>query len=216
MGRWDDDEPKEKRKERQWRPNEDEPKQKRPRRESEQWGKREPASREEGQPPAEEVDPEQPNFGLSGLLAKEANRDEQSGVILKYHEPQEAKRPTKRWRLHVFKDEESLPIIPLHNHSMHLIGRDRKVCHIPTDHPSCSKQHAVIQFRQVPLLDDVSCPTGRTVIKPYLMDLESANGVLLNNKKIKPARYVELVINDCIKFGFSSREYVLLFEEAIP
>jgi hypothetical protein len=29
--------------------------------------------------------------------------------------------------------------------SMYLFGRERRVADIPTDHPSCSKQHAVIQ-----------------------------------------------------------------------
>ena len=47
------------------------------------------------------------------------------------------------------------------------------------------------------------------------MDLESSNGPTLNGKQIKPARYVELVLGDCIKFGFSTREYVLLYEEAV-
>jgi smad nuclear-interacting protein 1 len=32
---------------------------------------------------------------------------------------------------------------------MYLVGRDEKVCDLPVAHPSCSKQHAVIQFRQV-------------------------------------------------------------------
>jgi hypothetical protein len=31
--------------------------------------------------------------------------------------------------------------------SIYLFGRERRVADIPTDHPSCSKQHAVLQFR---------------------------------------------------------------------
>lgn len=215
--RWDDSK-KSKRKE---RPDSDhnEPQRKRRRREEmavdhtseEQWGKPEKQKKEE----EEEKEPEAPNFGLSGLLANEANKDETTGVVLKYKEPKNARKPTKKWRLHVFKNEESLPVIALHKDSFHLFGRDRKVVHIATDHPSCSSQHAVLQFRSVPLLDDVGLETGSMIIKPYLMDLESTNGTLLNDKKIKPARYYELVLGDCIKFGFSSREYVLLYEEAV-
>ena len=37
----------------------------------------------------------------------------------------------------------------IHRQSMYLVGRDEKVCDLPVAHPSCSKQHAVIQFRQV-------------------------------------------------------------------
>jgi len=35
----------------------------------------------------------------------------------------------------------------IHRQSCYLFGRERRVADIPTDHPSCSKQHAVIQFR---------------------------------------------------------------------
>lgn len=55
-------------------------------------------------PPA--VEPEKPNFGLSGLLAKETNTVK--GVELKYNEPPEARKPLKNWRLYVFKGEEQI------------------------------------------------------------------------------------------------------------
>ena len=83
---------------------------------------------------------------------------------------------------------------------------------IPTDHPSCSKQHAVIQFRQVHV--DIDGSSVRRV-KPYLIDLNSGNGTILNGEKIEPQRYVELFEKDVIKFGFSSREYVLMHEGAV-
>jgi len=35
----------------------------------------------------------------------------------------------------------------LHRQSAYLIGRLRRIADIPVDHPSCSKQHAVFQFR---------------------------------------------------------------------
>jgi hypothetical protein len=41
--------------------------------------------------------------------------------------------------------------IPIHRMSAYLFGRDRLVADIPTDHPSCSQQHAVLQFRLVPV-----------------------------------------------------------------
>ena len=39
-------------------------------------------------------------------------------------------------------------MLVLGRQSCYLLGRDRMVVDIPIDHPSCSKQHAVIQFRQ--------------------------------------------------------------------
>lgn len=46
------------------------------------------------------------------------------------------------------------------------------------------------------------------------MDLGSANGTYLNGKKIEPKRYYELFEKDVLKFGYSSREYVLLHEHS--
>lgn len=54
---------------------------------------------------------------------------------------------------------------------------------------------------------------GRKV-KPYIIDLGSGNGTFLNNQRIEPQRYYELKEKDVLKFGFSSREYVLLHESS--
>ena len=45
--------------------------------------------------------------------------------------------------------QESLLGSPLyiHRQSCYLFGRERRVADVPTDHPSCSKQHSVLQFR---------------------------------------------------------------------
>ena len=37
--------------------------------------------------------------------------------------------------------------LPIHRQSCYLFGRERRIADVPTDHPSCSKQQAVIQFR---------------------------------------------------------------------
>lgn len=51
-------------------------------------------------------------------------------------------------------------------------------------------------------------------VRPYIIDLESSNGTFVNNKKVEAKKYVELLEKDVIKFGFSSREYVLLHENS--
>lgn len=125
---------------------------------------------------------------MSGKLAEDTNMFR--GVLIKYNEPPEAKKPTLRlmqiillsilvfflsmhssflrwsilslsrldllnlfkvcffrWRLYPFKGDESLPVLHIHRQSAYLIGRDRKIADLPIDHPSCSKQHAVLQYR---------------------------------------------------------------------
>lgn len=105
-----------------------------------------------------------------------------------------------------------MPTLYIHRQSCYLIGRDRKVVDLPVDHPSCSKQHAALQYRLVTFQRDDGS-TGKR-IRPYLIDLESANGTYVNNNKIEPKKYVELLEKDVIKFGYSSREYVLLHENS--
>ena len=151
---------------------------------------------------------EKPNFELSGKLAEDTNTFR--GVVVKYNEPSEARKPKRRWRLYGFKGEEALPMLPIHRQSAYLLGRDRRVADIPVDHPSCSKQHAVLQYR----LTEFHRPDGSRgrKVRPYLIDLGSANGTYVNNQRIDAQHYVELMERDLIKFGFSSREYVLLHE----
>lgn len=170
-----------------------------------QWGKPEEVKKEKDDAPQEKV---QPNMGLSGKLTEDANKF--NGVVIKYTQPPEARKPKRRWRWYIFKGEEELPFLPLHRQSAYLIGRDRKVCDIPTDHPSCSKQHAVMQYRLVPFVKQDGS-SGKTV-KPFLIDLDSANGTFINNRPMEKRRYYELLEKDVVKFGFSSREYILLHE----
>ena len=148
---------------------------------------------------------EEANFGLSGLLAMESNSV--NGVALKYVEPiGEAKPPSARWRAYCFKgDVECEPPYKFAGErTKYLFGRDRAVADVPTDHPSCSKQHCVVQFRD---LDD-----GDGSV-PYARDLASANGTFVNGRKIPPNEFVRLRSRDVIKFGCSTREYVLLDED---
>lgn len=172
-----------------------------------EWGKRDDRSKDDDK---DSADKEKPNFGLSGKLAEDTNKV--NGVVIKYAEPPEARIPKKRWRLYPFKGEQSLPTLYIHRQSCYLIGRDRKICDIPVDHPSCSKQHAALQYRLMPYeRNDGS--EGKRVI-PYIIDLESANGTFLNNKQIDPKKYHQLMEKDVLKFGFSTREYVILHENA--
>ncbi|KAA0194004.1 hypothetical protein HAZT_HAZT007144, partial [Hyalella azteca] len=169
----------------------------------EQWG-RPSAVKEEVEP----IEKAKPNLGLSGKLAEDTNT--YKGVVIKYSQPPEARKPKRRWRWYIFKGDEELPFLPLHRQSAYLIGRERRVVDVPTDHPSCSKQHAVLQYRLVRYTRDDGT-VGRTV-KPYIIDLDSANGTYVNNRRITTRSYVELMEKDVVKFGYSSREYVLLHE----
>jgi smad nuclear-interacting protein 1 len=101
----------------------------------------------------------------------------------------------------------------LHRRSSFLFGRERDIVDIPIEHPSCSKQHAAIQYRQITKRSEFG--EISKVIKPYLIDLDSTNGTFLNEERISGSRYIELVNNDVIRFGNSTREYVFIDEEVV-
>lgn len=65
-----------------------------------QWGKQ--TDREK--PKEAPVEKEKPNFSVSGALLKDTNT--YKGVVIKYSEPIEARKPKRRWRLYVFKGEQ--------------------------------------------------------------------------------------------------------------
>ncbi|KAI9707644.1 MAG: hypothetical protein M1836_000605 [Candelina mexicana] len=155
-----------------------------------------------------EVEKQKPNFSNTGKLAAETNTV--AGIVLKYNEPPEARKPPPKdaWRLYVFKGSEMLENVELSERSCWLVGRERVVVDFPVDHPSCSKQHAVVQFRHVVKTNEFGDKDAR--VRPYIIDLESANGTMVNGEKIPPTRYVELRDKDMIQFGLSTREYVLM------
>ncbi|TQV92236.1 hypothetical protein V2A60_004521 [Cordyceps javanica] len=162
-------------------------------------------------------EPEKPkekaNFGNTGLLAAASNAVTQadgSTVTLKYHEPAEARKPPPRdqWKLYVFKGPDIVDTVDLSARSCWLIGREMAVVDLAAEHPSISKQHAVIQFRYTERRNEFGDKIGK--VKPYLIDLESANGTMLNNGKIQDSRYLELRDKDMVQFGQSTREYVVM------
>ncbi|KAI0632144.1 SMAD/FHA domain-containing protein [Trametes polyzona] len=160
-------------------------------------------------------DKAKPVFTPSGLLAAETKtvkRADGTSTVLKYHEPPEARKPSVGWRLYVFKGKEQVDLLHIHRQSAYLIGRDRAVVDIAVEHPSCSKQHAVIQYRQVQEKNEFG--DVKTAVKPFVIDLESTNGTIVNDETIPTSRYYELRLGDVIKFGESAREYVLLSEDA--
>lgn len=60
-----------------------------------EWGKS--ASRSDGK----SQEKEKPNFSLSGKLTEDVNMV--NGVVIKYSEPADSRRPNRRWRLYPFK-----------------------------------------------------------------------------------------------------------------
>ena len=65
-------------------------------------------------------------------------------IVMMYLKPFECRRLKISFWL-IFRN--STEPLYIHRLSCYLFGRERRVADVPTDHPSCSKQHAVIQYR---------------------------------------------------------------------
>jgi smad nuclear-interacting protein 1 len=172
---------------------------------------------------------EKANFGLSGALAEdEATGNMKNNVVLKFCQPLDSASPDKMWRFYVFKGDDILETLHLHRQSSYLVGRDERVADVVLAHPSISKQHCVIQFRKVEVVAAARGPSAeerelgilarqqpqrRTVVRPYIMDLQSTHKTFLNGTALDDSRYYELREKDSLKFGMSSRDYVLMCAE---
>ncbi|AFZ79870.1 signal peptide-containing protein [Theileria equi strain WA] len=78
---------------------------------------------------------------------------------------------------------------------------------VPHEEPTTPSQSAVPPSEQPGAKKKAS--------QPYIIDLNSTNGTFLNDEKIEPSRYYELREKDVLKFGHSSREYVLMHDGPI-
>ncbi|CAK63155.1 unnamed protein product (macronuclear) [Paramecium tetraurelia] len=163
---------------------------------------------EEPQPIQPEIIKEKPCFEASGILAQYAENALGNGKVLKFTIPFDAKIPTANWQIFPFKGTQSYPSISLKGKSVFLIGKDKEIVDILVENLSVSKQHCVIQFREIKKVNGQG--EVLSYIKPYAMDLESTNGTYLNEQQLEPARYYELLEEDVLRFGKSDREYVLI------
>jgi len=151
---------------------------------------------------------EEPNFEVSGVLAEEQNQ--RNGIPLTFSIAIDAAAPEQDesdWRLFEFQGESDCGSHRLVGNSCFLLGSDTRLSNTASEDDmsfialrdeSCSRQHAVIQFRK------------RDRVKPYLMDLNSSNGTVLNGSRIEPGRYIELRHQDVLEFGKLRREFVLI------
>lgn len=92
-------------------------------------------------------------------------------------------------------------------------------------HPTISRYHAVLQYRpETNIKDDDSDSSDEdesttsadtTSQKPkvdkgwYLYDLNSTHGTFVNKMKVPPKRYIRLRVGYMLKFGASTRNYIL-------
>ncbi|XP_054834649.1 kanadaptin [Eublepharis macularius] len=125
-----------------------------------------------------------------------------------YQEPHWGGCPTEDsslYSLETVKGGAVLGSVGLGGQSWFLVGRAPS-CDLSLAHPSVSRHHAVIQ-RCPPL------PAGEERQAPepglYAYDLDSAHGTFLNKARIPPRTYCRVRVGHVLRFGGSSRLFVL-------
>lgn len=105
----------------------------------------------------------------------------------------------------VIKDGCVLGKLPIKRKPFNLVGRLEELCDVPIDNQTVSRKHAILQAKT----DEPSL---------YLYDLGSAHGTFVNKERLPARTYKRLAPFDSLKFGVSSRAFVLRcpeYEEVI-
>ncbi|KAM9842069.1 kanadaptin [Aulostomus maculatus] len=124
---------------------------------------------------------------------------------LPYTEPSwGGKPPETTYALEILKNGTIVDKLPLTHSSYFVVGR-LPVCDVSLEHPSISRYHAVIQYREQPgELESVGEDRGF-----YVQDLGSTHGTVVNKNKIPPKTYIRLRVGHVLKFGGSTRLFIL-------
>ncbi|XP_028294380.1 kanadaptin [Gouania willdenowi] len=106
--------------------------------------------------------------------------------------------PDSQYALEILKNGSIVDTFPLTHRSYFVVGR-LPVCDVSLEHPSISRYHCVIQYR--------GGEQGERGF--YVHDLGSTHGTVVNKNKIPPRTYIRLRVGHVIKFGGSTRLFVL-------
>ena len=104
------------------------------------------------------------------------------------------------YSLTVLKDGIVKETVDLSKKSRYIFGRNDD-CDVQTEHPSCSRYHAVLQY----------CLVEKDMRKKgfYIYDTGSTHGTILNKVKIKAKIYNRVRVGYQLKFGGSTRLYII-------
>ncbi|KAI8928068.1 hypothetical protein BC831DRAFT_450285 [Entophlyctis helioformis] len=111
-----------------------------------------------------------------------------------YEPPSWSKEPSDEYYFEVLKNGAIVDQTPLFKQPFLVVGR-LPTCDIGLEHQSVSRYHAIVQFK-----DDGTV---------HLYDLGSSHGTYLNKALVPRREYKQLRVGDMIRFGQSTRLYIL-------
>nr|CAB3266293.1 kanadaptin [Phallusia mammillata] len=112
------------------------------------------------------------------------------------------------YSLEVLRAGAIIDKIELTDHEFFVFGRLPE-CNITLEHPSISRHHAILQFG-APKSQDENVEFQKDGSAGfYLFELGSTHGTFLNKAKVPQGKYYRLKVGHMIKFGNSTRTYIL-------
>ncbi|KAI9241104.1 MAG: hypothetical protein BYD32DRAFT_433426 [Podila humilis] len=119
---------------------------------------------------------------------------------LKYQKPSWSGYPNQQFAFEVIKNGVVVDKVEAPNKEFMVVGR-LPMCDLEMEHPSLSRYHAVVQFKS-----NGEC---------FIYDLNSSHGTKLNKTKIPPGVHVPLKPGDQLRFGESTRIYLLQTDQTV-
>lgn len=153
---------------------------------------------EEDTKPVKPITSQKPVQSISHKYAFPAQQLSQGTIP--YKEPNWGGPCEEQYKFEVLKNGTMLEDIDLTTKSFYVIGR-LPSCDITMEHPSLSRHHAVVQY--------CSQASEKHEQGWYLYDLDSTHGTWINKVKIRPKVYNRLRVGYMIKFGGSSRLFIV-------
>lgn len=128
---------------------------------------------------------------------------------LPYREPVWSSLPEEPSTLEIIKNGALMNEINLGAKNFFVFGR-LPTCDIVLDHPSISRYHAVLQYRSSEKCPNISENQNHSSTSGfYLYDLASTHGTVINKEKIRPRTYYRIRVGHVMKFGGSTRLFLL-------
>lgn len=143
-------------------------------------------------------------------LVLTSSQDQTLAQELSYTEPNWSGRPSSHYLLSIIKNGVEIDSVDLVKPYC-VIGR-LPICDVHLEHPSISRYHAILQHKSVGTPnapESTLFSTNPRDIGFYLYDLGSVHGTFLNKNKIEPRCYYRVRVGQTMRFGGSSRIFVL-------
>ncbi len=119
---------------------------------------------------------------------------------LQYNIPESSAIPPVEFTLEVLRGGSIIDYISLSHRPYTVFGRSPD-SDVVLEHPTISRYHAIVQYKSE---FEHGQPAGL-----YLYDCDSTHGTFMNKKRLEPKVYVRIKIGYIIKFGQSTRLYLV-------